>query len=85
MKNLENFIKTCIHSLDGESHNENSVSNIYTGEIAAADVNVNKAFKNGQSKLKNFKESLPEGIRSTIKKTCCTYWIQNQAKEQSCN
>ena len=32
---------------------------IYTEEIATADVNVNKAFKSGQSQLKSFKESLP--------------------------
>ena len=66
-KNLENFIKTFIHSLDVESHNENSLCNVYTGEIAAADVNVNKAFEIGQGQLKSFKESLPEGFRSTIK------------------
>ena len=41
---------------------------IYTEETATADVNVNKAFKSGQSQLKSFKESLPEGFRSAIKK-----------------
>ena len=51
-----------------ESHNENSLCNVCTGEITATDANVNKSFDNGRSQLKGFKESLVEGFRSTIKK-----------------
>ena len=41
IKKLKNFIKTYIHPLDVESHSEYSLCNVYTGEITAADVNVN--------------------------------------------
>ena len=61
-------MKTCIHSLDIESHNENSLCNIYTGSIESANANVNKAFENGHSQLKSFQESLPESFTSTMKK-----------------
>ena len=60
-------MEDCIHPLDADSHNENSLCKIYTGEIAAADANVNKAFENDRNQLKGFKESLPEVFRSTIK------------------
>ena len=42
VKKLENFILTCIHPLDVESHNEYSLCIVYIGEIAVADVNVNR-------------------------------------------
>ena len=80
-KKLENFIKTCIHPLDVESNNEN----VYTGEIAAADVNFNKAFENGCSQLKSFKGSLLEGFRSTIKILVVPIGSKIQANEQSYN
>ena len=67
------------------SHNENSHCNVYTGEIAAADVNVNKAFGDGFSQLKSLKESLLEGFSSTIKKRFVPIGYKNQAKEQSYN
>lgn len=63
IKKVENFTKTCIHPLDLESHKENSLCNVDTGEETAADVNVNKAFESGHSQLK----SLPEGFISTTK------------------
>ena len=63
IKKVENFTKTCIHPLDLESHRENSLCNVDTGEETAADVNVNKAFESGHSQLK----SLPEGFISTTK------------------
>ena len=68
IKKLETFMKTCIHPLDIESHNENSLCNIYTGSIESADVNVNIAFENGHSQLTSFKESLPESFTSATKK-----------------
>ena len=49
--------------------------------MAVADVNVNKAFENGQSQLKSFKESIPEGFRSTIKKLVVT--IGSKTKQRS--
>ena len=67
-KKLKEFIKTCINPLDVESHSENILCNIHTGEIAASQVNTNKALEIGCSQLKSFRKSLPEGFRSTIKK-----------------
>ena len=36
--------------------------------MVVVDVNVNKDFENGRGQLKSFKESIPEGLRSTVKK-----------------
>ena len=76
-------MEDCIHPLDADSHNENSLCKIYTGEIAAADANVNKVFENDRNQLKGFKESLPEVFRSTIKKLVVPIGSKNKRRSKA--
>ena len=76
-------MKDCIHPLDPESHNENSLCKIYTGEIAAVDANVKKAFENGRNRQKSFKESLPEVFRSAMKTLVVPIGSKNKRRSKA--
>ena len=61
-KNVREFLTTCIHPLDVNSQNIETILNIYTSETACPEVNVNKSVK----LMLEFQNKLPEGFRDTI-------------------
>ena len=72
-ENLRNFLKTCIHPLDVDSHhNKTSLSNIYTGQHATKAANVNKSVQLGSKQMKEFEAVLPQHFHTTIQKTLVT-------------
>ena len=48
---LVEFLTTCIHPLDVNSQNIETILNIYTGETACPEVNVNKSVKFGEKMM----------------------------------
>ena len=54
-ENLRNFLETCIHPLDVDSHQHKTcLCNIYTGQHAAKSANVNKSVQLGSKQMKEF-------------------------------
>ena len=55
-ENLRNFLKTCIHPLDVDSHHDKtSLCNIYTGQHATKAANVNKSVQLGSKQMKELR------------------------------
>ena len=79
---LKNFLITCIHPLQGESHTLTSLCSIYTGQIAEKTVNVNKAVEIGKKQMKSFQRSLPEGFWSKMKREVVTMKTSKQAMKK---
>ena len=65
-RKVREFLNTCIHPLDINSHNVESVCNIYTGETAPSDININKSVILGEKMMLEFQNKLPEGFKATI-------------------
>ena len=66
-KKLQNTLEKCIHPLSVDTHkNSRTLVNIYTGEEAGEDVNVNKAVEIGQKQMVEFSTSVPQGFRKTL-------------------
>ena len=63
---LRTFLSNCIHPLDIDSHTENILCNIYTGEIAGKEVNVHTSVSVGIKMMNDFKKDLPHGFRKAI-------------------
>ena len=59
-------LKSYVHHLETDSHDPSKLVNIYTGEEAADNVNVNKAIDIGKQQLTQFQNSLPEGFREKL-------------------
>ena len=79
---LRSALKQCIHPLAIEEHSNNILVNIYTGEEADKDVNVNKSVEIGLKELKSFQESLPEGFRKTLSMKVITMRSKKNGKEK---
>ena len=70
---MSNFLKTCIHPLDVDSHQDKtSLCNIYTGQHAPKSANVDKSVQLGSKQMKEFDAALPESFQNTIQKTVVT-------------
>ena len=69
---LQNFLKTCIHPLGCQNHQDGELFNIYNGKISGSTVNVNKSIDIGTRQKTEFQESLPDGFRCKIKKKVVT-------------
>ena len=65
-RKLQLAVKNCIHTFETESHIPDKLVNIYTGEEAADNVNVNKSIEIGNQQLTHFQNSLPEGFREKL-------------------
>ena len=77
---LRNFLQTCIHPLDHNSHAPNKLINIYTGEISSCS-NVNKSLEIGQKQMSKFQESLPGGFHKPLKKLVVKMKCRKKGKE----
>ena len=66
---LKQTIETCVHPLKDL---ESPMCNIFSGEIAAADVNVQIAFEKGKEMASNFRSTLPDGFFKPLSKEITT-------------
>ena len=62
---LKQTIETCVHPLKDL---ESPMCNIFSGEIAAVDVNVQIAFEKGKEMASNFRGTLPDGFFKPLSK-----------------
>ena len=69
---LRTFLSNCIHPLNIESHTENLLCNIWTGEIAGKEVNVHNSVSLGIKMMSDFKKELPHGFRKAISSSVIT-------------
>ena len=79
---LQKAIETCVHPLKDL---ESPMCNIFSGEIAAVDVNVQSAFEKGKEMASKFQSILPDGFFKPICKQIITIGKTNEksAKVQS--
>ena len=65
---LQNFLETWLHPLNFSNHPESTTCNIYTGQLSG----INKSVEISTKQMVAFQRSLPDGLRSTIKKEVAT-------------
>ena len=63
---IRNALVLLIHPLKLETHGTNKLVNIYDGEEAGENVNVNRSQEIGEEQMIKFQESLPEGFHATL-------------------
>ena len=73
----------CIHPLMVESHAYNMLVNIYTGQEAGENVNVNKALEIGTGEMNNFQASIPEGFRARLSTKMVTMAEETKRKAKN--
>ena len=78
---LRNALATYIHPLQIETHSANVLVNIYNGEEAGENVNVNKSFEIGMNYMNEFQEKLPEGFREKMSTRVVTMAEGKKKKE----
>ena len=69
---LKRTLQLCAHLFDMTSQNPTVLINIYTGEISPDKRNVDKSVEIGNKQMKEFQESLPDGIYATLPKKVVT-------------
>ena len=80
---LRNALEFCVHPLDLDSHNNNLLINIYSGEIAHDKCNVQKTIVIVSKQLIEFAESLPDGFYAAIQKKVITMELKGKKKGSS--
>ena len=78
---LQTALKDCIHPLDVEAHQSNMLVNIYTGEEASEDANVNKSIDIEIHQLMEFQQSRPESFRERLSAKLVIMAEGNKAKK----
>ena len=81
---LRDALQLCAHPFDPiESNGQNLLINIYTGEIAPEECNVQRSLEIGSKQLSNFVSRLPDGFYSTIQKKVITMAYKPKRKESN--
>ena len=77
---LRNTMQLTAHPLDLDSHDNNLLINIYSGEIAHDKCNVQNSVVIGSQELIEFVESLSNGFYATIQKKVVTMEVNGKKK-----
>ena len=78
---LRDALQLCAHPFDPESNRQNLLINIYTGEIAPEECNVQRSLEIGSKQLSDFVSHLPDGFYSTIQKKVITMACKPKRKD----
>ena len=82
---LQLALTNCIHPFETESHIPAKLVNIYTGEEAANNVNVDKSIEIGNQQYIQFQNSLPEGFRERLSSKVTTMAEGKKTKKNAVN
>ena len=77
---LRNALQLCAHPLDLDSHDNNLLINIYSGENGHDKCNVQNSVVIGSQELIEFVESLSNGFYATIQKKVVTMEVNGKKK-----
>ena len=79
---IRNALVTFIHPLRVETHQSNILVNIYNGKEAGDSANVNRALEIGETQMKEFQASLPDGFRTTLSSKVVTMAAGRKTKKK---
>ena len=75
---LEEMLSMYMGPLNPDEHSQGTIQNIVTGQIAPDSVNVENAVAIGTRKMKEFRDSWPDGFYKTIKKDVVLFNVKQR-------